>query len=477
MRILIIDDDADTCMLLSRFFTKNGFQADSALSGTSAIALMQKNTYAVVLCDFRLGDFDGSKMIEKIKEINGRTQIIIITGYSDIRIAVEVMKAGALNYITKPLLPDEVLMNVKEAAERYNESNSARTNNNQQNQPQVEKSKKKFSSPDYFEGVSKEAEELYRQIDLVATTNYSIIINGESGTGKEAAAKRIHEMSPRSNEIFVAVDCGVLSKELAASELLGHVKGSFTGAISDKTGSFEYANKGTLFLDEVANLSYDIQAMLLRVLQEKKIRKIGGNRDVDVDVRIIVASNENLWEAVKRGKFREDLYHRFNEFSIVIPPLRERNVDIMLFADFFLKKACNELNRSIKGFSPKVEQVFMNYAWPGNLREMSNVVKRATLLTQTDMIEPGAIPQELIYSEKFNFPADMEASAPKTEEINLKTAAIDAEYQLIYETLKKVNYNKTKAAKVLNVDRKTLYNKMKQYNLIHDLKEMPATDN
>lgn len=476
MRILIIDDDADTCMLLSRFFIKNGYQADSAFSGTSAIGMLQKNTYSVVLCDFRLGDYDGSKMIEKIKDINNRTQVIIITGYSDIRIAVEVMKAGAYNYITKPLLPDEVLLNVKEAVEKFNDTGNARTVNTQKNQAQTEKVKRKYSSPDYFEGVSKEAEALYHQIDLVATTNYSIIINGESGTGKEAAAKRIHDMSPRRNEIFVAVDCGVLSKELAASELLGHEKGSFTGAISDKTGSFEYANKGTLFLDEVINLSYEIQAMLLRVLQEKKIRKIGGNRDIDIDVRIIVASNENLWEAVKKGKFREDLYHRFNEFSITIPPLRERNVDIMLFADFFLKKACAELNRTIKGFSPEVEQVFMNYAWPGNLREMNNVIKRATLLTQTEIIEPGAIPQELIYSEKFNFPTDHESIAPKSEEINLKTAAIDAEYQLIYETLKKVNYNKTKAAKLLNVDRKTLYNKMKQYNLIHDMKEMPADD-
>lgn len=468
MKILIIDDDADTCMLLARFFGKNGYQTDSAYSGSSALPLLQKTKYGVVLCDFRLGDMDGFKMLEKIKELNARTQVIIITGYSDIRTAVEVMKAGAFNYITKPLLPDEVLMNVKQAFVAYNSDREEMPGVDIKNKPGATTSGKPAELPDYIEGVSEEASTLYRQIDLVATTNYSIIIYGESGTGKEAAANRIHEKSPRHDERFVAVDCGVLSKELAASELLGHEKGSFTGAISNKTGSFEYANNGTLFLDEVTNLSYDIQAMLLRVLQEKKVRKIGGNRDIDVDVRIIVASNENLWEAVKSGRFREDLYHRFNEFTITIPPLRERNVDIMLFADFFLRKACNELNRTVHKFSPEVESVFLKYAWPGNLRELNNVIKRAALLSQNDTIELGTIPQEIIYSERFNFPADTNAQTGKHEEVNLKSAAMEAEYQLICDTLKKVNYNKTKAARILNVDRKTLYNKMKQYNMAHE---------
>ncbi len=467
VKILIIDDDADTCSLLTRFFTKNGYKTECAFSGVSGLAMLEQHTFEVIISDFRLGDLDGNKILERVKEISPRTKVIIITGYSDIRTAVEIIKAGAFNYITKPLLPDEVLMNVQEAVKAYNnpleEQPVQEFNLNGQNSKL-----KSTETLNFIEGNSEIANTLYQQIDLVATTNYSIIIYGESGTGKEAAAKRIHEKSPRKNERFVAVDCGVLSKELAASELLGHEKGSFTGAINFKTGSFEYAQNGTLFLDEVSNLSYDIQAMLLRVLQEKKIRKVGGNKDIEVDVRIIVASNENLWEAVKNGKFREDLYHRFNEFTINMPALRERKDDIMLFAHFFLEKACIELNRSIHQFSSGVETVFLKYSWPGNLRELGNVVKRAALLTKGDKIEASSLPQEIIYSDQFNFPGETNMQPTGTDDINLKSAALEAEYQLICDTLRKVNYNKTKAAKVLNVDRKTLYNKMKQYNLVHE---------
>ncbi len=467
IKILIIDDDTETCSLLSRFLTKNGYKTECAYSGASAFTLLEQNNFEVIISDFRLGDIDGNKLLEKVKEINPRTKVIIITGYSDIRTAVEIIKAGAFNYITKPLLPDELLLSVQQAVQVYqNHTEESNPADSHTNAHQV--SIKSSENVSFIEGNSEVASSLYKQIDLVAKTNYSIIIYGESGTGKEVAAQRIHENSPRKNERFVAVDCGVLSKELAASELLGHEKGSYTGAINTKTGSFEYANNGTLFLDEVANLSYDIQAMLLRVLQEKRIRKIGSNKDIDVDARIIVASNENLWEAVKIGKFREDLYHRFNEFTINMPALRDRKEDIMLFAHFFLNKACIELNRSISQFSPDVEAVFLNYSWPGNLRELGNVVKRSALLTKGNRIESSSLPQEIIYSEQFSFPTEHATHKSENGEVNLKSAALEAEYQLICDTLRKVNYNKTKAAEILNVDRKTLYNKMKQYNLVHE---------
>jgi two-component system response regulator HydG len=271
---------------------------------------------------------------------------------------------------------------------------------------------------------------------------------------------------------FVAMDCGAISKELAASELFGHEKGSFTGAINQKIGHFEMANGGTLFLDEVANLPYDVQVSLLRVVQERTLRRIGGTKEISVDVRIIVASNERLLEASRKGKFREDLYHRFNEFSIEVPPLRQRKSDIMEFARFFLAQTNEELDKNITTFAPEVEEVFKTYGWPGNLREMRNVIKRATLLSEKDYIEAKSLPFELMNHERllvFENPYEQripENNYPDSaQQLNLKSVASDAEYETILQVLKQVNYNKSKAAKLLGIDRKTLYNKMNNYNM------------
>ncbi|HVY75849.1 MAG TPA: sigma-54 dependent transcriptional regulator, partial [Puia sp.] len=317
-------------------------------------------------------------------------------------------------------------------------------------------------------------------------TSYSVIIYGETGSGKESIAQEIHKRSKRSSKPFIAIDCGALSKELAASELFGHEKGSFTGALNQKIGSFELANGGTIFLDEVANLSYDVQVSLLRVVQERKMRRVGGTRDIDLDVRIIIASNELLWNATRSGKFREDLYHRFNEFSIEIPPLRERKEDIMLFANHFLKITNEELDKEVKGFDADVEKIFKEYVWYGNLRELKNVIKRATLLTEEgDYIEARTLPFEISNYSKLQF-ADQPAQVAFTPiqpvslgsleakitgsggkaslgENSLKEASIDAEYEMILQALKESNYNKSKAAQLLKIDRKTLYNKITLY--------------
>jgi two-component system response regulator HydG len=305
-----------------------------------------------------------------------------------------------------------------------------------------------------------------------------VIIYGESGSGKEAIAQEIHKRSKRKGKPFVAIDCGALSKELAGSELFGHEKGSFTGALNQKMGSFEIANGGTIFLDEVANLSYDIQVSLLRVVQERKMRRVGGVKDTELDVRIIIASNEKLWDAARKGKFREDLFHRFNEFTIDVPPLRQRQDDIMLFANHFLEQTNQELGKTVKRFSAEVESIFRNYVWYGNLRELKNVIKRATLLSDGEQIEASSLPFEISHFNKLQFekqpsePAKipMPVHAEEAEEghrhlseTTLKGASIDAEYEMILKALKKVNFNKSKAAKLLNIDRKTLYNKMKQY--------------
>jgi two-component system response regulator HydG len=307
---------------------------------------------------------------------------------------------------------------------------------------------------------------LMNQVDLVAPTNYSVIIYGESGAGKEAIAQIIHQKSTRANYPFVAMDCGAISKELAGSELFGHEKGSFTGAFLTKIGHFELANGGTLFLDEVANLPYEVQTSLLRVVQEKKIRRIGSNKEINIDVRLIIASNENLNDAYKKGKFREDLFHRFNEFQISVPSLKERPEDILMYAEFFLKSSNEALGKNISGFDDEVIQLFHKYPWHGNLRELKNVVNRAALLSDKDKIQVHSLPFEISHFSKLSFNANEESASveePENIHSDLKVAAKEAEYKTILRVLKEVNFNKSKAAKILNIDRKTLYNKIKDF--------------
>jgi two-component system response regulator HydG len=485
-KILIIDDDRDMCLLLKRFLTRHGFDVLESYSGKKALELLETVEPSLVMCDFRLEDMEGNVLLGKIKDRYPQVPVIIITGYSDIKIAVEVMKMGAYDYITKPLFPDEILVTIKKALEAATIQDTgavhekpvlnvpAQANNivnNRENAPVI------IHSGEYIFGDTPVFRQLLQQIDLVGPTNYSVIIYGESGSGKEAIAQEIHKRSKRKSRPFVAIDCGALSKELAGSELFGHEKGSFTGALNQKNGSFEIANGGTIFLDEVSNLSYDIQVSLLRVVQERKMRRVGGVKDIELDVRIIIASNEKLWDAARKGKFREDLYHRFNEFSIVVPPLRDRPDDIMLFANHFLQQTNLELNKNLKKFSPEVESIFRSYVWYGNLRELKNVIKRATLLSDGELVEASSLPFEISHFNKLQFekvpdPSSMQAITHNAAEVEdhraapettLKGASIDAEYEMILKALKKVNFNKSKAAKLLNIDRKTLYNKMKQY--------------
>lgn len=499
-KILVIDDDVDMCLLLKRFLTKNGYEVALAHNGKKALEELENAEPSLVLCDFRLEDFDGKELLIKVKERYPRMPVIIVTGYSDIKIAVDVMKLGAYDYVTKPLFPDEILLSIKSALQKtaakadISSSNGTVAPAPDDDQKNTSRGKT-ITSGQYIFSDSPEFKSILKQIDLVSPTNYSILIYGESGSGKEAIAQEIHKRSKRKDMPFVAIDCGALSKELAGSELFGHEKGSFTGALNQKIGSFEIANGGTIFLDEVANLTYDVQVSLLRVVQERKMRRIGGNKDIDLDVRIIIASNERLLDSARKGKFREDLYHRFNEFSIEVPPLRDRKYDVMIFAKHFLKNTNEELNKNIRGFTPEVESIFKTYVWPGNLRELKNVVKRATLLCDTDYIMPTVLPFEITNFSKLQFvetseevPSTIQTNQTETSpvpventyaspvaaepvftkqlEINehsLKGASIDAEYEMIVEALRKANYNKSKAAKILNVDRKTLYNKMKQY--------------
>ncbi|MFT3702511.1 MAG: sigma-54 dependent transcriptional regulator [Agriterribacter sp.] len=464
-RILIIDDDMDMCALLSRFLQRKGFETDTAYTGNSGIAKFKEHQFDIVLCDFRLGDKEGYDVLREIKLVKPSATVIIITGYSDIKTAVDIIKQGAFDYITKPLIPDEVLNVIKKSQEQSAARSSGAVGGGNAVNTSKPKAGQAAQDDEYLVGKDPSTKELYKQIKLVAPTPYSVIIYGESGTGKEVIGKTIHQYSDRSNKPFIALDCGTLSKELAGSELFGHMKGSFTGAISDKEGHFEMANGGTIFLDEVANLSIDVQATLLRVIQERKFKRVGGTKEMNLDIRVIVASNENLQDAYRKGKFREDLFHRFNEFSIHIPALRDRKEDILPFADFFLKKACDELGKEIEGFNEEVLNLFANYSWPGNLREFRNVIRRAALLTSTPLINASVLPQEIIKPMAMTVEktAEPQIVPSPLKNPDLKEAASQAEYDTILKVLKQVNYNKTKAAEILKIDRKTLYNKIKDY--------------
>ena len=476
--IMIIDDEINICTLLSKFLGKHGFKVDTTMSGNAALKMMKEKPYDLVLCDYRLKDTDGAQLMQDIRQLNPRTIVIIITGYTDVRVAVEMVKNGAYDYLSKPLYPDEIL-NLVHKAFAHLDAQGERDSVISVSQPQPQRRTESDSNGEvpvsepldqtnkYVYGESSGARELFRQIKLVAPTDYSVIIFGETGTGKESVAHLIHHHSKRSAQPFVALDCGSLSKELAASELFGHEKGSFTGAINTKIGAFEQAHGGTLFLDEVSNLSYDIQVALLRVIQEKVIRRVGSLKEIPVDVRIIVASNEKLSESVQRGKFREDLFHRFNEFTIYIPPLRERQEDLPLFVNAFVAQVEKELQKNCGKITPEVWACFQKYSWPGNIRELKNVIRRACLLTPEHQdITMSALPLEM--KEAFNQSYDedhVSELAAIANENDLKTVALQAEYNKIINVLKEVKYNKTKAAQLLNIDRKTLYNKLRLLNI------------
>jgi len=453
--ILIIDDDPDICLLLEKYFKKKGFEANTVPNGTDAIAQLKKAPVDVVLCDFKLPDYNGIEILQKIKIINPKIQVIIITGYSEVRIAVDALKKGAFEYVTKPLYPDEILLTVQNALEKGSEAETA------SKAPQKRAGRKSFH---FVQGESPQSLTVQKHINLIAPTDMTVIVMGETGTGKEFVARAIHDKSRRGDAPFVALDCGALPRELAGSELFGHVKGAFTGAIQDKKGCFELANSGTLFLDEIGNLSYENQVKLLRVLQENVIKKVGGIKDIPVDVRIIVATNENLVDAVRDGEFREDIYHRINEFRIEISPLRDRADDIMIFANHFLAAANEQLGKNIQGFKDAAMQVLKRHYWHGNLRELRNVVKRSVLLCSDKKIDVSNLPHEIIQpvsSDHKAISVSFNGSIPRS----LKAVVEEAEKKAILEVLKHTDNNKSKTAEILDVDRKTLYNKLKSYDI------------
>jgi len=447
-RILVIDDDSYINNLLVNYLKQNGYDVEGAITGRSGIKQIEKGMYDLLLCDFRLPDSNGLKILQYVKTKTPDLPVIIMTAYADVKMAVKLIKAGAFDYVTKPIQPEEILELVQRAIHskfRTEDSNTFHKN--------------------FIVGKSEQMQQIMQHVKLVATTDLTVLVAGETGSGKEYIAKSIHYASERSNKPFVAVDCGAIPKELANSELFGHIKGAFTGAINDKKGVFEQAKGGTLFLDEIGNLPYENQVKLLRAIQERVISKVGDNKLIEVDVRLIAATNEDLIKLVEQNEFREDLFHRLNEFRIQLPPLRNRVDDIMEFTDFFIAKANKTFNKEIVGIEDTVRELFYKYNWWGNIRELQNIINRSVLLTSSDFITPEVLPDEIRLNNLFEGAGRKKSTLSTSSSADLKEATHVTEKEMIKDALVKANYNKSKAAKLLNIDRKTLYNKIKLHNI------------
>lgn len=443
--------------MLQTWLRRKGFEVDKATSVGAAVKLLvDMKSVDLVLSDLRLPDHDGLRLLAWMHEHSINAPFIVMTNYAEVQNAVLAMKSGAADYIAKPVQPDILLQKINDAMEQNaQQSNATIQNSTTQNAPTAHNSKlktqnTKLTAPRYIEGKSEASRQLYSYVELVAPTPMSVLILGASGTGKEYVAHRIHDLSQRHDRPFFALDCGAIPRDVAASEFFGHKKGAFTGADADKRGAFEIANGGTLFLDEVGNLSYEVQVQLLRALQERRIRPVGGTKEIDIDIRLVCATNENLEEAVSEGRFREDLYHRINEFTIYMPKLSERGSDLFLFADLFIRHANEELNRNVEGFDSGAAEMLASHSWPGNLRELNNVVKRAVLLTRGSQITTAEL--------------TLAMGQIRTDNV-LQLHDEDTERQRIITALQQTNGNKAKAARLLGVDRKTIYNKIEKLGI------------
>lgn len=452
--ILIVEDDIAFGTMLQTWLRKKGFEVDKATSVGAAVKLLVDNAANLVLSDLRLPDHDGLRLLKWMRDHDNNAPFIVMTNYAEVQNAVLAMKSGAADYIAKPVQPDILLQKIKDALSAANaqpvQTVATPAAPDKPVSNKSVKSKKREDSPRYIEGKSEASRQLYSYVELVAPTPMSVLILGASGTGKEYVARRIHELSQRHDRPFFALDCGAIPRDVAASEFFGHKKGAFTGADTDKRGAFEMANGGTLFLDEVGNLSYDVQVQLLRALQERRIRPVGGTEEIPIDIRLVCATNENLAEAVADGGFREDLYHRINEFTIYMPKLSERGTDLFLFADLFVRHANEELDRDVEGFDSAAAEMLASHPWTGNLRELNNVVKRAVLLTRGKYITPLELSQ---------------AMPPSQPEPTMALHGEDSERSRIVAALRQTNGNKAAAARLLGIDRKTIYNKIERLGI------------
>ncbi len=438
--LIVVDDEFSVRDSLYNWFRKDGYRVDTAENATEALQRLQENSYDVVLLDIKLPGMDGIELQRRIHQIDPNLAVIMITAYASVETAVQALKQGAFDYVTKPIDPDELSHLVRNALEqrRLKAENI-----------QLREKIEELSKLDEIVGDSPQMQKVLELVRSVAATDATVLIRGESGTGKELIARAIHANSPRRYFPIVPVNCGALPESLLESELFGHEKGAFTGAHYRRKGKLEMANGGTLFLDEVGTISPKTQVDLLRVLETKEFTRLGGNKSIRVDFRVICATNQNLEKLVEEGRFREDLYYRINVFSIYLPPLRERRSDIPLLAQHFLRKYALQMNKNITEISPEAMDILVRYGWPGNVRELANAIERAMVVGKPPAIHPEDLPFQL----------------SRKVEMNAGDTLADAEKVHIAHILERTGWNITRAAEILQIDRATLYNKIKKYGL------------
>ena len=454
-KILIVDDEKDMRQLLSDILKSEGYEVRTAESGKKALKEIEVMRPEIVLLDIRLPDMNGIEVLKEIKKLDESIVVIMLSAYGEIQNAVDAMKLGAFDYFTKPFHNEEIILDIKKALQ---------TRHLEIEVVSLRKKLENKGNNEIFIGESVQVKRILSQIKTIAPTNMTITIQGESGTGKELVARLIHQNSVRNNGSFIAVDCGTIPESLVESELFGYEKGAFTGAVTKKEGKFELANKGTIFLDEITNLPFFTQAKLLRIIQERKIQRLGSTKEISVEIRIITATNKVLTEEVKKGNFREDLYYRINEFNITIPSLRERKEDIPILAKHFIEEANLEFKKNVEWTSGEVMKSLLNYSLPGNVRELRNIIRKAVLLSDSTYIKEIDLGWEIISDpEKYNFLSDMNKGISLREITNKVTKEI--EKNIISKVLTKTKNNKVMASKILKIDRMTLYSKIKSLGL------------
>ena len=456
-KILVVDDVGNIVKLLSEILKVEGYKVLTANNGQEAVKIMQKQLPDAVIMDMNMPVMNGMEAMKKMKSINPLLPVIFITAFGEIDAAVKAIKLGAYNYITKPFEQENIIITLKNALNELRLKFEIK---------QLKSNITGITSLTELMGSSNEIKRVFNQVNHVAPTDFTVILYGETGSGKELIAKAIHNQSERRNGKIVTIDCGAIPETLLESELFGYEKGAFTGAEKRKEGFVELASEGTLFLDEISNLSLQMQGKLLRAIEEKRIMRLGGNADIEINVRIIVAGNIMLDKLVKAGKFREDLYHRLNEFTIEVPPLRKRKEDVIYLSRRFLDETNRELSKNVRGFSETVLESLLNYDWPGNVRELKNVVRKSVLLA-SDLVESVSVPNQNSGSND-SLIDDVTVSTVKqgnnnNKGLSLKNIIRNTEERVIMEVLKQTDGNKSKAARILNIDYKTILYKIKEY--------------
>ncbi|MDP3023928.1 MAG: sigma-54 dependent transcriptional regulator [candidate division Zixibacteria bacterium] len=446
-KIMVIDDEESMCRFMQIMLQKEGYDVTSTVSSKEALEDMKNKDYDLVIADLMMPEMNGLELLSRAKSIHPDINFIVMTAYASVDSAIEALKKGAFDYITKPFKVDEIKIAIKKS---LTQKKIAEENVNLKRQL-----KKEYGLQSLI-GNSPEMFQLKKLVERIADTDSTVLIRGESGTGKELVAKAIHQLSSRAGKPFVTINCATLPEALLESELFGHVKGSFTGAIRDKDGLFKVADDGIFFMDEIGVTSPAIQAKLLRVLEERQFTPVGGTKPIDVDVRLITATNANLEEEVKLGNFRSDLYYRLNVIPICIPPLRERKGDTELLTKFFIKKYCDKLVIEEKEITPETMEILTSYSWPGNVRELENTIERAVILSSEKTIDLNSLPQNIVENKPVGLVHSSQPELPTLESI---------EKAYIFWVLSQTSWQKTKASQILGIDASTLYRKIERYNL------------